>query len=309
MLASIDVGSNTLRLLLGTVDNGNVVPVEYVRRITRLKGGQTETGLAPDAMNRSISALKEFSEIIARYTPSSIRVVGTEALRSSFNSSEFTSRVFVETGLTLEIVDGNQEALLTAKGVSSILKDPSIETILVFDIGGGSTEFVLMHYGVILFKKSVQLGVVDLSESSSCVDRRLDSIRTTIAELNTAIDPILQQHNVSHRDISLIGTAGTVTTLAAMDMQMVEYDWRRVNGYTLNIASIVSMQQQLSRLSCVEREALPGMEQGRGDLIPAGIEITLEIMRQFQSETLTISDFGLLEGILLTMPPNSRKTS
>lgn len=301
MLASIDVGSNTVRLLLGAIDSGRIIPHLYVRRITRLKGGQTDQGLAQDAMERTLSALKTFSTIIAQHQPVSVRTVGTEALRSAANSREFISQVLEGTGLDLEVIDGSEEAALSAAGTLSGIKMPS-EVVLVFDIGGGSTEFILSYNGELIFWKSCQLGVVDLAETLPLRDNRFKKIQATITTLIAEITPKIQQLGISMEDLTLIGTAGTATTIAAMDMQMIEYDWRRVNGYSLEIGTIESMYSRLAALTTTERELLPGMEKGRGDLIPAGIEITLEIMRQFHSNRLTISDFGLLEGILLKMP-------
>ena len=301
MLASIDVGSNTVRLLLGAIDSGKIVPHLYVRRITRLKGGQTDQGLAQSAMERTLSVLKEFATIIDQHQPVSVRAVGTEALRSAANSREFVSQVLDETGLNLEIIDGGEEAVLTAAGALSGITVSS-EAVLVFDIGGGSTEFILSCNGEVFFRKSCQLGVVDLAETLPLIDNRCKKIQATITLLIAEITPVIQQLGISMQDLKLIGTAGTATTIAAMDMQMIEYDWRRVNGYSLDIGTIEAMYYRLAALTTAERELLPGMEEGRGDLIPAGIEITLEIMRQFHSEKLTISDFGLLEGVLLKMP-------
>lgn len=299
MLASIDVGSNTVRLLLGSVDKGQVVPSEYVREITRLKGGQNVAGLAPDAIARTVQALSDFAAVISRHNPDSIRVVGTEALRSAANSSEFVNEVKNATGLHLEVIGGTEEASLTAKGVCSVLKQPT-EAVLVFDIGGGSTEFVLVKSGKILYSQSYQLGVVDLTERLPTSERGA-FIRSIIKQLRTSIEPVLQQRKLSMEDLTLVGTAGTATTLAALDMEMQRYDWRRVNGYCLPELTIRNLLYKLDRLTVDEREQLPGMEKGRGDLIPSGIQIILEIMSQFQSKKLMVSDFGLLEGILLSM--------
>ena len=301
MLASIDVGSNTVRLLLGSVDTGKVVPHLYVRRITRLKGGQTNQCLAPEAISRTLSALNELSAVIAQHQPASVRVVGTEALRSAANANEFCSLLLEQTGLELDIVDGQEEAFLTATGALSAISEPS-DTVLVFDVGGGSTEFVLVHCGEIFFQKSYKLGVVDLSEKLPLRENRLSKIQASIDLLSSEVGPIFEKFDIKAAAVTLVGTAGTAITLAAIDMQMVDYDWRRVNGYSLDIESIESIYTSLSELSVDERELLPGMEKGRGDLILAGIEITREIMQRFNTDNLTISDFGLLEGVMLKMP-------
>ena len=266
-----------------------------------MKGGQSDQGLAPEAMERTLAALKEFAAVISHNKPDAVRAVGTEALRSAANGREFCSQVLTKTGLTLEIIDGHEESLLSAAGaLAGIGTLP--DYVLIFDIGGGSTEFILVCSGEIVFAKSCQLGVVSLTELNLKPEDRLKQIQATITDLYSAVSPVIHQLGITIDAITLIGTAGTATTLAAMDMQMVDYDWRRVNGYSLKIKTIESIYNQLADLTPVEREMLPGMEKGRGDLIPAGIEITLGIMRQFHAEKLTISDFGLLEGILLKMP-------
>ncbi len=306
MLAAIDIGSNTVRLLLGSVVQDKVVPYLYVRRITRLKGGQTVRGLSADAMQRTLFALKEFSDIISRQPIDAIRVVGTEAVRSAANRRDFVNRVLNETGLSLEIVSGDEEASLSSSGVCSQFAAPAAGCLLVFDIGGGSTEFILLQQGEILFQKSCQLGVVALTESFSDFGSRHNFISAAISEIFSSVEPILKQLSMTLEMITLIGTAGTATTLAALDMQMSDYDWRLVNGYTLDHHTIQSIYNRLDCLTVAEREELPGMEPGRGDLVPAGIEIIMEIIRQFRAVQLTVSDFGLLEGVLISMSTISR---
>jgi len=303
--ASIDIGSNTVRLLLGSVENRIIIPSLYVRRITRLKGGQTESGLTAEAMGRTFSALKEFSEIIAKKNVIATRVVGTEALRSAPNRQQFVSMLFKETGLNLEIISGDEEALLTTAGVCSAFVTSS-DFMLVFDIGGGSTEFILLHQGDIVFQTSCRLGVVDLTESLSNDLKRENLISSTVTSVLNRIEPILERFKVLPEAVTLVGTAGTVTTLAAINFEMTDYDWRKINGSSLDISVVESIYKRLAPLSVSERESIPGMEKGRGDLLSAGIEIILKIMRQFHSTKLTVSDFGLLEGILLSMQSKYR---
>ena len=120
------------------------------------------------------------------------------------------------------------------------------------------------------------------------------------------IEPILKRFNVLPEVVALVGTAGTVTTVAAIHLEMTDYDWQKINGFSLDISAVESLYKRLAPLSVSEREAIPGMEKGRGDLLPAGIEIILNIMQQFRSAKLTVSDFGLLEGILLSMHSKCR---
>ncbi len=202
--------------------------------------------------------------------------------------------------MVVEIIAGDEEARLSSMGVRAAL-DPRPEVCLVFDIGGGSTEFVLAEEEKPWFSHSYPLGVVRLAES--CAGR---------AELQAAIDTCLDRllddlcrAGLSERleRATLVGTAGTVTTIAAMDMGMTVYDWRRVNNYRVARTNVEMMLERLAPLSPSEREALPGMEKGRGDLIVPGLLIVAALLHRLRKHQLIVSDFGLLEGLLLDLAP------
>lgn len=301
MLAAIDVGSNTVRMLIGDVHNGAVVPVRYDRHVTRLAGGfNPRFGLTIQSMNNTLTALGKMSDSIKSFGADRVRVVGTEALRRAVNGSDFVRRVEENTGLQLEIIDGQVEACLSCKGVFAAL-EPRPECCLMFDIGGGSTEFVLNVGDQIMFQRSYPLGVVDLCENFSDPvnqQKHIVSILDRVAQdliqsscFDTALDPLTV----------LVGTAGTVTTLAAIKLRMDVYDGLRINNLTLFPEDLDSLLHHLSPLSDSQREQLPGLEKGRGDLILPGIRIVLGIFGHFQKDLLKVSDFGLLEGLLLTM--------
>ncbi len=299
MLAAVDVGTNTVRLLLGRVSNDKLEPVRYERAITRLGGGfQENKGLAPESMERTLLALREFAELLLASNITHIRAVGTQALRQAINGPDFVDRVRSEFGLHLEIINGEEEAKLSARGVAEGL-DPKPDRYLVFDIGGGSTEFVYCEKNEILFSRSYPLGVVRLVETCPSMDailteieRHLDRFLLDLTEAAVSIDA---------DQCALVGTAGTVTTIAAMDLNMTSYDWRRINNHRIGQAKIHAMIAQLIPLSIDEREQLPGMEKGRGDLIVPGLLIVASIMRHLHQPHLSISDFGLLEGALLSL--------
>ncbi len=301
MLAAIDVGTNTVRMLLGEVRDGCPLPLSHHRRITRL-GGQfsKEKGLAPDAMERTLFALTEFSSVIAGSGAKRVRAVGTQALRQAVNGSEFVRRIRDQVGLDVEIIDGCEEARLCTLGVLAGLS-PRPESSLIFDIGGGSTEFVLTRESEILFQRSYQLGVVGLSENyptsfaqNACIEQVLDSLLEDIAQAN--LGDLFQAGKWV-----LVGTAGTVTTLAALDLQMTSYDWRQINNHGLSFPTIQALCRALEVLDVDQREDLPGMEKGRGDLIVPGMRMVLALMRKLEKRQLTVSDFGLLEGVLLSL--------
>ncbi len=301
MLAAVDVGSNTVRMLLGNVHNGAIIPARYDRYVTRLAGGfDPQLGLASQSMENTLAALVEIAVAIKSYGAERVRVVGTEALRRAANGPDFVRRVKENTGLQLEIIDGEVEACLSCKGVFAAL-DPRPESCLMFDIGGGSTEFVLNAAGQIMFQRSYPLGVVGLCENfSNPVNQQkhiasiLDRVSQDLTQ-SSCFDKALDPSTV------LVGTAGTVTTLAAIKLRMDVYDGLRINNMTLLPEELHLLLHHLDPLSDNQREQLPGLEKGRGDLILPGIRIVLGIFEHFQKDLLKVSDFGLLEGLLLTM--------
>lgn len=296
MLAAIDAGSNTLRLLIGEVADGKVLPHSYHRYITRLAGGFTkESGLSHEAQERTLDALLEFSSTCQEVGIDDIRAVGTAAFRQSVNGQDFVRSIYSATGITLKIISGDREAAFMAAGVLSAL-EPLPKTSLIIDIGGGSTEFVLCEGQNVLWSKSLPLGVVRLTESFESRDSRLAAINTGVDEIADDLSSLCS--NLS--TLTLVGTAGTVTTLAALDLQMSDYDWKRVNNHTLSRSKLQDWQARLVPMSVAQREALPGMEEGRGDLIVPGTEIILCLMERLKSDSLHVSDFGILEGLLLS---------
>lgn len=303
MYATIDVGSNTVRLLLGDMVSGNVEPFLYERRITRLKGGQSDDGLLVAAsMDRTAQALKEFSQLLAIYRPVAVRAVGTAALRQAANAELFLQRVIGESGLMVEVIPGEEEARLSALGVTAALS-PTPENSLIVDVGGGSTEFVLLKQGHVCFEQSIPLGVVTLAERFKDHEAGLRFIATSVKRVFMLMS---ERGENPFSGCRLVGTAGTATTMAAISLQMQAYDWRRVNNYCISTAELESMRAQLQALSLSEREALPGMEVGRGDLILHGIAIYQQLMQQLGVDVMTISDFGLLEGVLVDLAGPNR---
>lgn len=300
MLAAIDAGSNTLRLLVGETDGKTVTPYSYHRRITRLAGGfSEEEGLSREARERTLSAFQAFAATCQHQGVTTCKAVGTAAFRKSVNGQAFVEEIQETCGITLRIIDGDEEASLMTAGVLSAL-NPIPKSSLIIDIGGGSTEFVLCADDKVLWQKSISLGVVTLTEKvePEKMVRVIDeSIQPLLADMNTH----LSTTEYTMTDLQLVGTAGTVTTLAALDLQMSEYDWRRVNNYKLDRDRITYWQSFLCPLSPTEREQLAGMEEGRGDLILAGIKIISAIMKQLNFSVLTVSDFGILEGLLLSL--------
>ncbi len=297
-LAAIDLGTNTARLLIGTVGtDGTITPDLVARRITRLGGGFTkELGISPEARERTIAALQEFSAEIRRLAAVSVLAVATSAVRDAVNGSEFCAAVEQQTGIRLTVIDGEREGDLTRAGVYAGLDNRS-GTVFIFDVGGGSTEYTLVHEGDLLFTRSLPLGVVRLTEGKGEPAAMADKINRELHPLKDALagQGLLERLSGA----TLVGTAGTATTLAAISMGMIDYDYRRVNNYVVARSEIIDIYRKLLPLPPLERLSVPGMETGREDLIIAGMLVTLQTMALFGFERMKVSDFGLLEGVLL----------
>lgn len=295
MHAAIDMGSNTIRMLVGDFRNGTILPYSYHRDIIRLAGNFSEQhGLSESGMQKCLSTLKSYKKILSSHAVSHLRVVGTAALRRAENKQFFIDKVFSETGFVVEVIDGEEEALLTMKGALAAIR-PSPESALVVDIGGGSTELACSVSGSIRFQKSYSLGVVRLCEECPSDIERQQQVDSAFAQLADNMKSI----GLLDKKYSLIGTAGTITTLAAIHLQLKKYDAEKINNHELSASWLVSIQQKLKQISVSERETLVGMEQGRGDLILPGLQILLSLMRQLHLSSIRVSDSGLLEGVFL----------
>jgi exopolyphosphatase/guanosine-5'-triphosphate,3'-diphosphate pyrophosphatase len=251
-------------------------------------------------MERTLLSLREVSAILRGERVSETRAVGTAALRDALNGPEFIARVHSETELRIEIIDGEEEARLCARGVLAAL-EPCPQRCLIFDIGGGSTEFLLQAERGALFHRSYPLGVVALSEKFGTPESQQDRIRQVLDSFYRELADSGYLQMVHSAEVVLVGTAGTVTTLATLHLGMTDYDWRRVNNLFLDHPTLESLLFHLAALSPIEREVLPGMEKGRGDLIVPGLHIVLEIMARLGKNCLIVSDFGLLEGVALAL--------
>lgn len=297
MRAAIDVGSNTVRMLIGECRDNIVYPAKYYRKISRLAGCfSPQNELAIESMQRTLAALNCFSNILSLTKASQVKVVGTAALRRAVNRRVFIDQVQAVTGLDIEIIEGAEEARLMSKGVLSVVH-PMPKAALIVDIGGGSTEFVCVLDGVIQFQQSYSLGVVQLCEEFSTSGQRQEYVTKVISRL---VDS-LSSKNLLTQSYQLIGTAGTMTTLAAVHLQLTDYDAALVNNYLLTKCWLSDLYLKLEALTVLERERLIGMEKGRGDLILPGLDIVLQLLNQLDQKQIKVADSGLLEGVLLEL--------
>ena len=295
--AAIDFGTNTARLLIARCSSAGIIPVHVEREVVRLGGCFTdEYGLSAGAMERGLACLHRFSDIISEYGVKQVRASATSAVRDAVNGRAFVDKVFQDTGINLVVIDGDTEARLTLMGVLSGL-DTESSTLVVLDVGGGSTEFTVSSHGAVVFIKSMPIGVVRLTEGFRTSSEMIERVRSVVDELEESLS--LEGITVSG-DSELIGTAGTATTLAAIKLEMIEYDYRKINNYTVSRSDIAEIYQRLSLLSPRERLLIKGLEKGREDLIIAGLVIITSFMDRFGFSRLKVSDFGLLEGLMLS---------
>lgn len=298
-LAAIDLGTNTVRLLVVEASGSEWRALYEDQRVTRLGEGQAPAGvLQPMPMTRTIAAVGEFLQAAQDLGAADVRIVATSAVREARNAAEFVKRVQAVTGGDVSVIGGDEEARLTLLGVSAGL--PALHgSFLLFDVGGGSTEFVIAEAGKPVALLSLRLGVVDLAErfmGPGPVDPGRYEAMT--AEIRTRLVSGLTKRILDHGAPVLVGSAGTVTTLAALDLDLEAYDPSRVHGHRLTRAAIDGLRARLAALPLAERAALPCLEPGRADLIVPGSAICLAAMDRLGFGDLVVSDRALREGIL-----------
>ena len=296
---SIDIGSNTVRLLIMEADtSGQFREIHSQRVICRLgEGIHSEKRLLPHRMTKTLEVLKQFCQTCSEYGDIPVRAVATSAVREASNRDEFVQQAREQAGLDIQVISWEEEARMTVAGV--FWKLPQKGLTLIFDIGGGSTEFILSRDRQALASAGTSLGVVRLTEGfitqHPVNPRELENLSAHIRKELTGVRLQLGNPNPE----SLIGTAGTVTTLAAMDRDLFPYDPEKIHGTVLPRKNIERLFEKLKSLSLEERGNIRTLESGREDLIIAGATLVLETMQTFECSELTVSEYSLREGILL----------
>jgi exopolyphosphatase/guanosine-5'-triphosphate,3'-diphosphate pyrophosphatase len=295
----VDIGSNSFRLLVAEVVNGCLHPLAHDLVTVRLSEGLGFSGLlAPAAMLRSEAALIRFAEKMAAYPLDSVLVCATHAVRKASNSRDFLQRIKDRTGLSIKVLSGEEEARLALLGVLSALPEERRRyPILLVDVGGGSTEIIFQATAeseprVI----SLPLGAVGLSEAFGA-DREAIS-KEVRATLFSALRSIADAELVG-KSLSLMASGGTATSVAALALGLAHYDAQQVQNYALSQTTLLRLVAWLAALSPTQRNALPGLANGRGEIIVAGA-VLLQELQQALASPLLVSDSGLLEGILLS---------
>jgi len=308
--ASIDIGTNTLRLLIAeTGSGGELRPILCERAVARLGGGYSERyGINLDAAERALSVLEGFRAIIDERGARLERAVATSVVRRAVNKDWFVAEARRRAAIDIEVIDGSEEAELSVAGVCSVIETDKPASLIV-DIGGGSTEFIVTKGSEILFSESLEMGVVHLSEDYQRSDPPArteisgmeNEIRVAVEGLKRSIreSGVIDLEDHVSDNVEFVGTAGTFTTIAAIDLELDTYDSACVNNHVVDRTALQTMHARLAPLSLNERKAILSLEKGREDLIIPGILIVLSVMYVFGFISVKISDAGLLEGLLL----------
>ena len=304
--ASLDVGSNTVRLLIAEPKPDLTFrTLRRERIITRLGGGfSAAQKLDETSMERTIGALRSFGELLQRENVEKVFAAGTGVLREARNGLVFQERVRERTGIRLRLLTGEEESLLMLRGVLSSLREPDAPH-LVTDVGGWSTEVLWVEKGKMIRTASLGLGAVALTEkfvhhdppADSELDALNEYIRRSLRELRRRWEK--EGGRLEDLHPRLIGTAGTATTLGAIDLALPAYDPQRVNGHRISLLGLGEINRRLQSLPLDDRRKVVGLEKGREDLIVAGSAILLNLLEIFERSALEVIDSGLLEGILL----------
>jgi exopolyphosphatase/guanosine-5'-triphosphate,3'-diphosphate pyrophosphatase len=301
-LAGVDIGTLTCRLLIVDLQPGErLKEIRSERRILRLGEGVDQTKqLSVAAMNRVLQCLKEWRELIDASHVDATAAVATSAVRDAENRDEFLGLVKHEAGFEVELISGEEEARRTMLGIRSGLPH-GVNDVLALDIGGGSTEFILDRPGENPVVRSIDIGVVRLCERLLYHDppseEELRQAREWIArETNTAVAGMGH-----YQSATFVGTAGTVTSLAAMAQKLPAYEPARIHNYRLQLDAIQALEQTLLSRKKADRAGLPGLEKGREEVIAAGAIILRTVMETLGVSTVLVSDLGLREGVLIDL--------
>ncbi|HWD28332.1 MAG TPA: Ppx/GppA phosphatase family protein [Rhizomicrobium sp.] len=310
LVAALDLGTNNCRLLVAQATRrGELRVVDSFSRIVRLGEGLAQSGrLSEEAMARTVEALKVCASVLASNKVRRVRAVATEACRRATNGLELVERAKAQSGIALEIISAQEEARLASVGCAPLI-DPNAQGALVFDIGGGSTEIIWMRKGdsgrpLVIASTSQPLGVVTLAEGWGGGPLDREGYGRLAAELTQKLEPVKAAMEVEAgmtfdpAGYHLLGTSGTVTTLAAVALGLPRYDRGKVDASWHDRAQILETAEKLARMTVGERAAIGCIGPDRADLIVPGCAVFAAIARLWPCARLRVADRGLREGIL-----------
>ncbi len=309
--AALDLGTNNCRLLIARPTRSGFYVVDAFSRIVRLGEGLMQTGaLSTAAQDRAVAALRICADKLNRRGVWMARNVATEACRQATNGDAFVARVYAETGLALDVITPKEEARLAVLGCQALIA-PGHDRALVFDIGGGSTELILVDLKRstpdIIAWTSVPWGVVSLAETEDADLPTFEARMAAFARMKQRVQDHLTEFAgrtmplIGTGRVQMLGTSGTVTTLASLYLDLPSYDRRLIDGCWVPSAAMREISTRLAGMSAAERIALPCIGSERSDLVVAGCAILDALLDNWSFETLRVADRGIREGILRTL--------
>jgi exopolyphosphatase/guanosine-5'-triphosphate,3'-diphosphate pyrophosphatase len=306
-LAAIDIGTNSTRLLISSYESGKFKPIVREMEITRIGKGIKDCGSISDAQAAlTINILKKYKRLIDKFKTENYLAVGTSALRRANNCNEFIKKTFIETKIKLKIISGLEEAEFSFNGAFKSLKlQQNIKitnNVLVVDVGGGSSEFILGNkYSNILFIKSLDIGCVRASEDYLKSD---PPRKQEIMLLKKTIKEQIEKELIGFKkygDFIILGLAGTISSLASISLNLKKYNIDRINHINLDLKKIKIIFENLCSLSLKEREKVAGLDSKRADVILGGVVIVIKIMEYFKKNKITVSENDILDGIIYSL--------
>jgi len=312
-LAAIDIGTNSARLLIGDYDRDVFSILERKMKITRLGSGLRENRtISQDSADKTLDVLKTYNELINKCKVNKCRAVGTSVLRNAKNSSDFISSAEKILGIEVDVIGGDEEARLSFYGATKdIMRDydksdrvsqVNSKKILVLDVGGGSSEFILGEKSSEPdFIESIDIGCVSISE------RYMDSDVPDAGKLNKMNNHVRRKLKNTVKKVKnlkigyIIGVAGTISTIAAVDLKLDEYDSDKIHKHVLEFGKIKEIYNYLCGLNLKERKKVRGMDPGRADVIIGGAAIVINVLEMLGREFIFVSERDILDGIIYTL--------
>jgi exopolyphosphatase/guanosine-5'-triphosphate,3'-diphosphate pyrophosphatase len=317
LYAALDLGTNNCRLLIARPHENSFRVLDGFTRIVRLGEGLSTTGRLSDAaMDRTIDALRQCRNKLREHEPARARLIATEACRSAANGVEFLERVERELGLTLEIVDRQTEAALAVTGCADLI-DEGTSGALMFDIGGGSSELAWLDFrggrpkrqgrmsSSIRSWQSLPVGVVSIAEKFGGVEVTKDTFEAMVAHVSQHLRQFRGREKlkqmIAEHPVHLIGTSGTVTTLAGLHLGLERYERQKVDGLWMTTREIDDTMSALLNMPYERRVAHSCIGRDRADLVLPGCAIFEAIRREWPTTRVRVADRGLREGILISL--------
>ncbi len=301
-LAAIDCGTNSIRLLVGEPSgDGRFTTIDRRMRITRLGQGVDATGsLAPEAIARTIDVLREYRGVMDEHGVRRVRIAATSAARDAANRDEFFDRAEAVVGARPELLSGDEEGRLSFAGATAGV-DRSLGPFVVVDIGGGSTEFIVGHddvEGVV----SIDIGCVRLTEKELHHDPPMpEELSISLSLLDAYLEDVRRQLPGIDEARTFVGVAGTITTVAAVELGLVEYDRDRIHHFHLTHEAAEDVFRTLATEARADRIANPGLEEARADVIVGGCCVLVAVFRKFGFDECLVSESDILDGLLASL--------